>query len=55
MGSGVGLEAASIYLSRRRNYFQGLSGLMDNINKGRPLEKELRALLKKRRLMATRE
>ena len=37
------------------SFQKDFSNLMDNINKGRPLEKELRALLKKQRLMVTRE
>ena len=49
MGSGVGLEAA-IHSISQGGYgiiSKDFSNLMDNINKGRPLEKELRALLKK--------
>ena len=49
MGSGVGLEAA-IHSISQGGYgiiSKDFADLMDNINKGRPLEKELRALLKK--------
>ncbi len=49
MGSGVGLEAA-IHSISQGGYgiiSKDFSNLMDNINKGKPLEKELRDLLKK--------
>ena len=49
MGSGVGLEAA-IHSISQGGYgiiSKDFEGLMENINKGRPLEKELRGLLKK--------
>jgi|TARA_X000001036_G_C20638656_1_gene790246 type II secretory pathway component PulF len=49
MGSGVGLEAA-IHSISQGGYgiiSKDFSNLMDNINKGTPLERELRALLKK--------
>ncbi len=49
MGSGVGLEAA-IHSISQGGYgiiSKDFANLMDNINKGRPLERELRDLLKK--------
>ena len=49
MGSGVGLEAA-IHSISQGGYgiiSRDFSDLMDNINKGKPMERELRALLKK--------
>ena len=49
MGSGVGLEAA-IHSISQGGYgiiSKDFSDLMENINKGKPLERELRALLKK--------
>ncbi|MBA88290.1 MAG: hypothetical protein CMB16_03370 [Euryarchaeota archaeon] len=49
MGSGVGLEAA-IHSISQGGYgiiSKDFASLMDNINKGKPMEKELRALLKK--------
>ena len=49
MGSGVGLEAA-IHSISQGGYgiiSKDFAGLMENINKGQPLEKELRTLLKK--------
>jgi len=49
MGSGVGLEAA-IHSISQGGYgiiSKDFSTLMDNINKGQPLERELRGLLKK--------
>ena len=49
MGSGVGLEAA-IHSISQGGYgiiSKDFAGLMDNINKGKPIERELRALLKK--------
>ena len=57
MGSGVGLEAA-IHSISQGGYgiiSKDFSGLMDNINKGRPLEKNFEHCSKKLRLMATRE
>ena len=51
MGSGVGLEAA-IHSISQGGYgiiSKDFEGLMENINKGRPLEKELRGLFEKSR------